>query len=230
MSNNLLNLLEEDKYKLTLREEKYYYNNIPVPRVTEIISKMISEEYLLYWANGLGFKHQSYKKTLEAAANLGSETHDLINRFLTGEVFNSNNIPYLGFRKWWIDITSCNEVKVIGSEQTLTCPYFGGTYDLLLEVNGLLYLVDFKTSNHIGYKYFMQLAAYKYMLEQQGYNISGCIVLQLNKQVIEYSEYTLIFSITEHKEFIDRAFNAFLSLVYGYYNICRCEEMYKSIF
>lgn len=230
MNNKLLDLLETDKYNLQLKEEKYFHNGIPVPRVTTIISKMISEEYLLYWANGLGFKHQGYKKTVEAAANIGSESHDLINRFLLGETFSSNNIPYLGFRKWWIDITSCNEVKVIGSEQTLTCEYFGGTYDLLVEIDGLLYLVDFKTSNHVNYKYFLQLAAYIYMLEQQGYIISGCIILQLNKQKIEYTEYPLIFSNPEHRNFIDRSLNTFFSLVYGYYNISQCQLMYDNIF
>lgn len=230
MTNNLLNLLETNVNTLKMKEVKYEYNGIPVPRVTEIISKMISEEYLLYWANSLGFKHQGYKKTVEAAANIGSETHDLINRFLLGEVFNSNNIPYLGFRKWWMDINSNNEVKVVGSEQTLTCPYFGGTYDLLVEINGLLYLVDFKTSNHISYKYFLQLAAYKYMLEQQGYNIAGCIILQLDKKVIEYSEYPLVFANPYHEEFIDNCFNTFLSLVFGYHNIFKCQEMYNNIF
>lgn len=230
MVNNLLTILEQDTNRLDLKKEKYFHNGIPVPRVTEIISKMISEEYLLYWANGLGFKHQGYKKTVDAAANIGSESHNLISRFLNGEVFNSTNIPYLGFRKWWIDITSSNKTKVIGSEQTLTCQYFGGTYDLLLEIDGLLYLVDFKTSNHISYKYYLQLAAYKYMLEEQGYNISGCIILQLNKKSIEYTEYPLIFTNPYHKEFIDNCFNTFLSLVYGYYNIFKCEQMYNNIF
>ena len=88
MTNNLLNLLETNKNTLQMKEVKYTYNGIAVPRVTEIISKMISEEYLLYWANSLGFKHQGYKKTVEAAAAIGSESHDLINRFLLGEVFN----------------------------------------------------------------------------------------------------------------------------------------------
>lgn len=230
MTNNLLTILEKDKDKLELKEGKYFHNGVPVPRVTEIISKMISEEYLLYWANALGFKHQGYKKTVESAANIGSDAHELISRFLEGELFNSNNIPYLGFRKWWIDITSSNKVKVIGSERPLTCPYFGGTYDLLIEINGLLYLVDFKTSNHVSYKYFLQLSAYKYMLEEQGYNIAGCIILQLNKKKIEYTEYPLIFNNPYHKEFIDNCFNTFLSLVYGYYNISQCQEMYNNIF
>lgn len=230
MENSLLTILEEDTNILKLKEEKYFHNGIAVPRVTEIISKMISEEYLMYWANALGFKHQSYKKTLNTAADIGSESHDLISRFLKGEAFTSGNIPYLGFRKWWMDISSSNNLKVIGSEQPLTCPYFGGTYDLLLEINGLLYLVDFKTSNHVSYKYFLQLSAYKYMLEEQGYNIAGCIILQLDKKSIEYTEYPLIFSNPYHKEFIDNCFNTFLSLVYGYYNISKCEEMYNNIF
>lgn len=230
MNKELLNLLEQHTLELSMKEEKYFYNGVAVPRVTEIISKMISEEYLMYWANSLGFKHQSYKKTLETAANIGSESHDLINKFLLGESFTSNNIPYLGFRKWWIDINSSNEVKIIGTEQKITCPYFGGTYDLLIEINGLVYLVDFKTSNHVSYKYYLQLAAYKYMLEQQGYKISGCIILQLNKTKIEYTEYPLIFSNPLHLDFINRCLHTFLSLVYSYYNIYQCEKMYKQIF
>lgn len=230
IEQTMFDLLYENKDPIKIKEEKYYYNGIPVPRVTEIISKMISEEYLLYWANGLGFKHQGYKKTVDAAANIGSESHDLISRFLKGEIFTSTNIPYLGFRKWWLDISSNNIVKVIGSEVSLTCPYFGGTYDLLVQINDLVYLVDFKTSNHVSYKYYLQLAAYKYMLEQEGYTISGCIILQLDKKEISYTEYPLIFSNPYHLDFINKCSNTFLSLVYGYYNIYQCEKMYNNIF
>lgn len=226
----LFELLSENTESLQMKEEKYFYNGVAVPRVTEVISKMISEEYLLYWANALGFKHQGYKKTVDAAANIGSEAHDLISRFLKGETFTSNNIPYLGFRKWWIDISANNTVEVVGSEVPLSCPYFGGTYDLLVKINGLLYLVDFKTSNHVSYKYYLQLSAYKYMLELQGYTLSGCIILQLNKKEIAYTEYPLIFSNPNHLEFINRCFNTFLSLLYGYYNINQCERMYNDIF
>lgn len=230
MYNKLYNIMEEDIEPIKLKEEKYFYNNIPVPRVTEIISKMISEEYLLYWANSLGFKNKSYKKTVQAAADIGSESHDLISKFLLGEVFTSNNIPYLGFRKWWIDISSNNKVTVLGSEVQLSCPYFGGTYDLLVQINDKVYLVDFKTSNHVSYKYYLQLSAYKYMLELQGYKIDGVVILQLNKTKIEYTEYPLLFENIEHLEFINRCLNTFFSLTYAYYNIYQCEKMYKGIF
>lgn len=228
--NNILNLLYSNNTNLELKDQKYFYNGAPVPRVTEIISKMISEEYLLYWANGLGFKHQSYKKTIDKAASIGSNSHELINKFLLGETFVSNDIPYLSFRKWWLDINASNKVKIIGTEQQITCRYFGGTYDLLVEINGLLYLVDFKTSNHVSYKYYLQLAAYKYMLELKGYIISGCIILQLNKQRIEYTEYILIFSNPMHLKYINDSLNTFFSLVYSYYNIYNCERMYNDIF
>ena len=230
MTYKILELLKDEYLEINVKEERYFYNGSPVPRVTEIISKMIAEEYLLYWANSLGFKHQSYKKTIDNAANIGSESHDLINKFLLGESFVSDNIPYLGFRKWWIDINSSNNVKIIGTEQKLVCQYFGGTYDLLVEINGLLYLVDFKTSNHVSYKYYLQLAAYKYMLELQGYSISGCIILQLNKDKIQYTEYPLIFSNPLHLDYINKSLNTFLSLAYSYYNIYQCEKMYKEIF
>lgn len=230
MENKIFNLLQEVN-EIQLREKKYFYNGIAVPRVTDIISKMISEEYLLYWANSLGFKHQSYKKTIDEAAKLGSEAHDLINKFILGENFNSNNIPYLSFRKWWTDINSNCTVKIIGTEQSITCQYFGGTYDLLIEVNDKLYLVDFKTSNHISYKHFIQLSAYKYMLEQQGYKIDGCIILQLDKKEILYNEYSIIcWNNIEHKNFIDNCQNTFFSLVYAYYNTFNCQNVYNEIF
>lgn len=230
MENEIFNLLQEVK-EIQLREKKYFHNGIAVPRVTDIISKMISEEYLLYWANSLGFKHQNYKKTVDEAARLGSEAHDLINKFILGENFNSNNIPYLSFRKWWTDINSNCTVRIIGTEQSITCQYFGGTYDLLIEVNDKLYLVDFKTSNHISYKHFIQLSAYKYMLEQQGYKIDGCIILQLDKKEILYNEYSIIcWNNIEHKKFIDNCQNTFFSLVYAYYNIFNCQNIYNEIF
>ena len=68
------------------------------------------------------------------------------------------------------------------------------------------------------------------MLELQGYKIDGVIILQVNKSKIEYTEYPLLFDIPEHLDFINKCLNTFFSLVYGYYNISQCENMYKNIF
>ena len=64
-----------------------------------------------------------------------------------------------------------NKVDIIGQEESLISPYYAGTYDLLVNINGDPYLVDFKTSNHVGYKYFMQIAAYRYLLYTQKISI-----------------------------------------------------------
>ena len=56
----------------------YNYNNIPVPRVTEILSKTIHEDYIVKWANYLGFKHLNYQDELDKYANIGTITHERI--------------------------------------------------------------------------------------------------------------------------------------------------------
>ena len=63
-------------------DSNYTYNGVIVPRVTKILSTCIHSDSLMYWANSLGFKHKSYKKTLEEAANIGTHTHDNIDHFL----------------------------------------------------------------------------------------------------------------------------------------------------
>ena len=86
-----------------LDTDRYKWNGIPVPRVTNIISKTIHEDFLMYWANSLGFKHKGYKKTLDAAADYGTKTHDALEKFLKGEPIpeGTPTNPIDGFKLWW---------------------------------------------------------------------------------------------------------------------------------
>ena len=112
----------------------------------------------------------------------------------------------------------------------MTCKWFGGTYDLLVKINGRLFLVDFKTSNHVTEKYFLQLAAYVYMLALKGIFVEGVIVLQLSKEVSEFNEYILDFSYPNHFSFMENCTRAFLSLVYAYYNVNQIQAQFKTLF
>lgn len=217
-------------------ESDYVYNGVIVPRVTKILQKCIHSDSLMYWANSLGFKHKSYKKTLDASANIGSYTHECIDNYLEDNNFeaNYNNMPYestnayKSFIRWFNDINSVAIVKVIFHEKRLVCKYFGGTLDGLYEINGKIYLVDYKTSNNITYKYILQLAAYRYMLrEVLNIEIDGCIILQLSKYNISYNEYVLNFDNIDHLKYINDCEAAFLSLVFAYYNIYKVESGYK---
>lgn len=116
-------------------------------------------------------------------------------------------------------------------EHTLVCKYFGGTLDLLLEIDGKIYLVDFKTSNHSSYKHFLQLAAYRYMLrETEGINVNGCIILMLDKKSDMFIEHILDFENIDHLNYIDQCQESFLSLVYAYYQRIQNQYLYNQIF
>jgi len=209
---------------------RYKYDDKSVPRVTEIIQKMIHEDAIVQWSNSLGFKHISYTKALNEAAVFGTKTHSTIENYLKEDKLPTQTFfAFESFLQWWNDISKGNEIEVVGQEEKLVCQFFGGTYDLLLKINGVMYLVDFKTSNHVTYKYYIQLAAYNYMLKQKGIQVGGVIILQLNKRSAQYNEYFLNLSDPRHKEYFDYCERTFIALVYGYYHIKYLEKKFKEL-
>ena len=210
----------------------YNSNGIPVPRVTEIISRMIHNDRLMYWANSLGFKGLKYKDELNKAANIGTIAHSAIENFLKKKIKTESNIPFLGYLMWYNIITNDAKlpIELIYSEHKLTCNWFGGTLDCLMRIGGRLFLIDYKTSNHVSFNYFLQLSAYLYMLKTvENVYCDGVIVLQLDKNEPGFNEYLLDFSINEHAVFMNNCEQAFLSLVYAFYNIYNIEKEYKKI-
>lgn len=216
---------------MNCKDFPYEYNGVKVPRVTEIISKCIHEESLMKWSNSLGFKHQSYKKVLEQAADFGSRAHKGIEYYLKGlEIPNDTPLNTLyAFKNWWNLITKNNEIKILGQEHKLVCKWYGGTYDLLLSINNRIYLVDFKTSNHITYRYYLQLAAYNRILRSQGINISGTIILQLSKTDMNFTEFTLNLDNESHRKYFYIAEKTFLSILHSYYNLDYLGERFNEI-
>ena len=231
---NVLSLIKDNNLCISDKNSNYTNENgIKVPRVTEILSAMIHSDALMYWANNLGFKGIRYKSALNKAADIGSDAHSHIERFLKDKLQSEDNVPFLGFMMWYniITIDKGLMVNVIYSEHTIVCDWFGGTLDCLMNIGNKIYLIDFKTSNQVTYKYFLQLAAYRYMLRVvEGIEIDGVIVLQLDKDYPGFNEYLLQFSIPEHLNFMNACEQAFASLVYAFYNIKNIEMMYKNIF
>lgn len=215
-------------------EEAYYIENgIPVPRVTEILSKMIHRDSLMYWANSLGFKGLKYKDVLNNAARIGTIAHSAIEKYLKEKIKSESNIPFLGFLSWYntVTIDIGLPIEVIYVEHRLTCKWFGGTLDGLLKIGNKIYLIDFKTSNHVTFSYFLQLAAYRFMLKiKENIDIDGVIVLQLDKEEPGFNEYHLRFDIHDHAEFMAHCEETFLSLVYAFYNVEYAEKWFKKIF
>ena len=233
MKSYIEKALEKSEY-FSKNGSSTYYNDRGqlVPRVTEIISRMNHSDGLMYWANSLGFKGIKYKDALNKAANMGTEAHEAIEKFLKEKLETTSNIPFMGFMQWYnLLTTEYNlDIKLIYSEYKLVCDWFGGTLDALLEIGGNLYIIDFKTSNHVTYNYFLQLAAYIYILKKKNIFVNGCIVLQLDKEQPGFNEYFLDFRNMSHLNFIKKCEETFLSMVYAFYNLNSVECMYKEIF
>ena len=212
-----------------------YYNQegIKVPRVTEVLSRTIHSDGLMYWANSIGLKGEKYRNVLNNAAKVGTAAHSAIEKYLFENIKTTDNTPFLGFLMWHKYITKDMNipVEVIYVEHAITCKWFGGTLDALMRIGNKVYLVDFKTSNHVTFNYFLQLAAYRFMLrEVEGINVDGVIVLQLDKDEPGFNEYHLSFDIPEHLYFIDNCQSAFLSLVYAFYNLQMIESSFDYLF
>lgn len=226
--NDLLTLLHKNSGIIYIED---------IPRVTEILSSMLHEDSLMYWANSLGFKRMSYSQTLETAANIGTIVHETAENILRTKYFEEPSYRYYelnnsigSFIDWYKEIE--DKIEVVSMEVSLIDPnnLFRGTYDLLARINGKLYLTDFKTSNHIGYRYFLQLSAYRYLIRNNlGIEIDGCLILQLSKKERRFREYVLEFSNPDHLRFINDCEVAFHSIVYSYYHRIYIENEFKKL-
>ena len=222
-------------------DSPYKYDNRGVPRVTEILSLMLHEEYLMGWANFIGrTKKISHTILSENAANIGTRVHAAIEQYLSNgieedfsdimikEDRNKMNNAFLSFKRWW-SIIAQNNYKIIFLEKTLVNNYFGGTLDMLIEINNRLYIVDFKTSNHFNYKYHLQTSAYRRLLyDNYRILVDGVIILKLSKVNILFQEQVLDLSDFNTLEYMNNCDNCFMSLVYSYYNRRLIESDYNN--
>ena len=206
------------------KKARYHINGRGIPSVTELLS-FIDSEGLIAWANRIGRQGQDNKEVASKAAEFGTMAHKSIEMYLKRKPVENDNVCLQSFKEWWDGVNKCHRVKVLGQEQVLIGEYFAGTYDLLISIDDKPYLIDFKTSNHVGYKYFMQLAAYRYLLYTlKNININGCIILQFDKKEPKFREFNLDFTNPYDYEFIENCYRAFMGLVYTYYNVKLCQR------
>lgn len=237
MMENMIELaLDNMKYSVDNLAGHEKYMNIKgryVPSVTEIIHKMNHSDSLMRWANAIGLKGVNYGDFMANASRIGTAAHTAIEKFIKEKERTDSNVPFMGFMMWYNNLIDAGHtVEIIGSEMSICCLWFGGTCDLLIRIDGKVYLVDFKTSNHVNSGYFIQLGGYKYLIERE-LNIpvdGGMIILQLNKTIPGYDEYILVNTDKSHFFFIENCVITFLSLVYAYYHVTECSNQFNRIF
>ena len=120
------------------------------PSVTTIIGATLHK--------GKGFdmwlgNHPSYKIACEErdiAANRGTTVHELAEKFMNGEIVESDNEEIckhlMSFEKFWLD----NEVQLIDTELFMwheDVPW-AGTCDIIAKIGGKYCIIDIKTGNY----------------------------------------------------------------------------------
>lgn len=224
------------KMHLPMIDTPYTYKGYKVPRVTSVLADMLNEEYLMTWANNVGlFQRKKHTYYRNKATTIGSAVHNAIEEKIQFQIDPdfvgikdtkdrlAASQSYNAFSSWWSIVE--NKSRIILEEYTLITEYCGGTLDLLIDINGKLYLLDFKTSSQMSFKYYVQLAAYRRMLyDLLGYIVDGVIVLRLDKKTGRYEESVLDFSVYDDLLFIEQCDSLFISILYGYY----CRSMVES--
>jgi len=95
--------------------------------------------------------------------------------------------------KSFIDWTKKNKVEWLASEEIIAAHEYkvAGTLDAIAIVNGLTYLVDFKTSSQVSEDALIQAAGYDLMLREQGLQVMGYMILRLPKDGAEAETLTI---------------------------------------
>lgn len=192
----------------------YEHGENKVPSVTQVL-KHINEDYIAQWANSLGFKGLGYRRELNKYAVEGTKVHSEIEDFLTDGLCMTDPVDktmgFMSFIQWFNDTGYINDtlIEPIMLEQSLIGKYFCGTIDAVMKIGNEVHIVDYKTSSSIGYKYFIQLSAYRYLLSKIGINVDKLTVLQLNKYDVKYKQYTI--DIKSNIDLVDSLFAGFIN-------------------
>lgn len=153
------------------------------PSVTTVLSEY-NKQGILEWRKKVG--EEEANRVSRHAANRGTKVHSVIENYLNNKVVDSKllfpNVKSLFFRmKPELDKLNnihCLEQKMFSHELELA-----GTVDCIAEYDGVLSVVDFKTSrkwkeeNHIR-NYFMQGTAYCEMFrERVGISVEQVVIM-----------------------------------------------------
>ncbi len=211
----------------------YPIEGIEFPSVTTILGVLGKGDALLGWAAKCAINYiranisddvsletvlqnaaVEWKSAREEAADIGTEIHDLIHKYikfgkdaagdLRPEVVNG----FIAFLDW----EKAHKVQWISTEMQIVSRVhgFAGTLDAICLFDGKKYLIDFKSSKGFYDGYDMQLAAYRIGAAEMGSQTEGCGILRLDKEtgIPEWKDYSNV---------QDQAGAAFIALTRFYY-------------
>jgi len=152
----------------------YLADGSRVPGTTTIIGRFKESGALLKWAWAEGKAGRDLYEVRDKAAEAGTLAHAMVEASIKGEKLETpvtdpeilqKAIAAFGAFESWI---KGNRLKVVEQEMMLVSERhrYGGTPDDIGELDGVLCLLDWKTSNAVYSDHLLQLAAYKILWEE----------------------------------------------------------------
>ena len=165
--------ISDDHKQITLPDGRYYQRNGEYyPSVTYVLSFYPKGKFFEDWLKKVGY---SADYIVKKASEEGTQVHEMIEAYLNGEElkFLEHGRPmydpnvwqmFLRFVEWWEEHNPTlieAEVHLFSDELKVA-----GTCDLVCEIDGELWVIDFKTSNHLQTTYDLQTAMYAKCFEE----------------------------------------------------------------
>ena len=173
-SYNRILEVSADAQQITLPDSRYYRRNGKYyPSVTYVLGYYPKGKFFENWLKQVGFASDYIVKK---AAEEGTQVHELCESYLNGEDLNFLDAygrpqynpdvwqMFLRFVEFWEEF----KPTLIETEVHLFSDVLeiAGTCDLIVEINGEIWLLDIKTSNQLQLTYELQTAVYGQCYEE----------------------------------------------------------------
>ncbi len=209
-----------EKRKINFNEPHITYRNSKGEKVVGVTTAIgiLSKPALIPWAYNRGKAGLELYESRDRAASAGTIVHERIMAYYKGyEIDNSNIAPDVweateNSMKSFYEWARPRDVKPIMIEEpSVSEKYqYGGTFDILGEMDGELTLLDFKTGSNLYDEHFIQLAGYLQLIREKGYEPKKIIILNIPKT--DDDSFT-VKSMSADQESMKLRFEKFVKLV-----------------
>jgi ATP-dependent exoDNAse (exonuclease V) beta subunit len=166
--------ISDDAQQITLPDSRYYRRNGKYyPSVTYVLGYYPKGKFFENWLKQVGFASDYIVKK---AAEEGTQVHELCEAYLNGEelrFLDDKGRPQYNPDVWqmflrFVEFWELIQPTLIETEVHLFSDKLkvAGTCDLIVEINGELWLLDLKTSNQLQLTYELQTAVYGQCYEE----------------------------------------------------------------
>ena len=164
--------------------------NMAVSYIQEALSKLNNWEYKEKLPSILEEAKTAHRRKKEEAGQAGTDIHSEVEKLVVGVIGawggivdpdSKSELPQV---QHFIDWAIKNKVTFKESEKHVFSEklWLGGILDLIVEMDGELWIADIKTGSGIYPEHFAQMAGYELMLREMDYpTLKGSIVLNLKK-------------------------------------------------